>query len=124
MSKAYLVGAFDLFNVRHLDVIEQLGAAHDDLLVGVLDDTTAHQVNGRPTIVPLIERLQLLEHVRGVTRVDVHAPMVGPDDAVWYAVAGERVPHDLDVSWVVPRRDTLSAAVRVATAPSADSLVA
>lgn len=124
MSKAYLVGAFDLFNVRHLDVIEQLRRQYDELLVGVLDDVDVDQANGRPPIVPLIERLQLVEHVRGVSRADVHPVMAGAEDAVWYAISGEGVPRDVDVTWIDPRRDTQSAAVREATAPSAQTLVA
>lgn len=72
MAPGYLAAAFDLLNVRDLDIIEQAAAQCGHLVVGVFDDDLVEQQTGRRPVVPTDERVQLVAGVRGVGSVVVH----------------------------------------------------
>ncbi len=67
----FLAGVFDLFHVGHLDVLGRAGRACDRLVVGVLTDDWAFDAWGARPFVPLVERTQILEHLRCVDEVVV-----------------------------------------------------
>jgi cytidyltransferase-like protein len=67
----YLIGVFDLFHVGHLDVLERAKDSCDRLVVGVLTDDWAEDDWGTRPFVPLVERVQIIEHLRCVDEVVV-----------------------------------------------------
>ncbi|GAA1682336.1 adenylyltransferase/cytidyltransferase family protein [Kribbella yunnanensis] len=66
-----MAGVFDLFHVGHLDVLERARQACDRLVVGVLTDEWAMDAWGARPFVPLVERVQILQHLRAVDEVVV-----------------------------------------------------
>jgi cytidyltransferase-like protein len=72
MTSGYLACSFDLLNVADLDVIGQARRRCDRLVVGVYTDEYAERASGRPPVVPLSERVEILRHVRGVDQVLEH----------------------------------------------------
>jgi len=72
MNVGYLAHAFDLLNVRDLDLIDEARQRCSHLIVGVFSDQFAAQIFGRPPIVPQEERTALVRYLRGVAEVVVH----------------------------------------------------
>lgn len=72
MTVGYLADSFDLINVRDLDLIAQARARCTRLVVGVFTDDYAERVAGVRPVVPLVERMAVLQHLRGVDQVVVH----------------------------------------------------
>jgi len=64
-----LAGVFDLFHVGHVDVLERARRVCDRLVVGVLTDGWAVRAWGARPFVPLLERAQIIEHLRCVDEV-------------------------------------------------------
>ena len=64
-----LAGVFDLFHVGHVEVLERARGACDRLVVAVLSDEWAADVWGARPFVPLLERAQIVEHLRCVDEV-------------------------------------------------------
>jgi Cytidylyltransferase-like len=118
MSVGYLAGAFDLFNVRDLDLITQAQSHCSRLVVGVFTDAYAEQIIGRRPVVPLVERIALLRHVRGVADVVSHdeSSLVGDE---WVVFSANDVPTQQANGSVVliPRRHTESPILRQALIP-------
>lgn len=77
MAVGYLADAFDLINVRDLDLIAQARTLCSRLVVGVYTDDYAESLNGRRPVVPYEERRVLVSHIRGVDEVIEHDG-VGP----------------------------------------------
>lgn len=65
----YAAGAFDLFHVGHLNILRQARSHCDFLIAGVVSDEVLEQTKGRRPVVPLAERMEILEHVRFVDQV-------------------------------------------------------
>lgn len=65
----FLAGVFDLFHVGHLDVLDRARQDCDRLVVGVLTDDWALDAWGARPFVPLVERIQIVEHLRCVDQV-------------------------------------------------------
>lgn len=65
----YAAGAFDLFHVGHLNLFEHARQQCDFLIVGVTTDELAEASKGVRPVVPLIERMAIVQHVRGVDDV-------------------------------------------------------
>jgi cytidyltransferase-like protein len=64
-----VAGVFDLFHVGHVDVLERARRQCDRLVVGVLSDDWALDAWGARPFVPLLERAQIVEHLRCVDEV-------------------------------------------------------
>ena len=75
----FLAGVFDLFHVGHLEVLERARQACDRLAVGVLTDDWAVDAWGARPFVPLVERAQIVEHLRCVDEIVV----VDDVEAAW-----------------------------------------
>lgn len=73
--RGYVPGAFDMFHVGHLNVINKARAECDELIVGVVTDEVLERVKGRPPVVPLGERMEVVAAIRGVDQVvvDTHS---------------------------------------------------
>lgn len=115
MVSGYLACSFDLLNVSDLDVIQQAREQCDRLTVGVYSDDFVTSLNGRPPIVPLVERMTLLRHVRGVDAVVIHeqsADCGAPLPRIF------KLSGDLETSepgkreQLIPRRTTMSTEIR------------
>jgi glycerol-3-phosphate cytidylyltransferase len=62
----YAPGVFDLFHVGHLNILRRARAHCDRLIAGVCSDDLVLRLKGRPPVVPLSERLEILRSVRYV----------------------------------------------------------
>lgn len=81
MTVGYVPHAFDLFNIEHLDLLDAARSRAERVVVAVLPDHEVLARYGRPPVVPLIERLEIVRHVRGVDDVVVHDADAVPADA-------------------------------------------
>lgn len=92
MATGYLVCAFDLFDVRDLDLIKQAAERCRTLVVGVFTDHEVEQRYGRRPVVTAQERLAIIEQVRGVSRAVLHErSALMPYDIV-FATGGQAPP--------------------------------
>ncbi len=64
----YAAGAFDLFHVGHLNLLRHAKSECDYLIAGVVSDELLEVNKGRRPIIPLIERLEIVENVQFVDR--------------------------------------------------------
>lgn len=73
--RGYVPGVFDMFHVGHLNIVRAARAQCQQLVVGVVADEVVVQLKGRPPVVPLAERMEIVAAIRGVDEVvvDVHA---------------------------------------------------
>ncbi|RCG26309.1 cytidyltransferase [Streptomyces diacarni] len=62
----YAPGAYDLFHVGHLNLLRHARARCDYLVAGVVSDEMAEHAKGRPPVIPLVERLQIVRSIRFV----------------------------------------------------------
>ncbi|MFE9023219.1 adenylyltransferase/cytidyltransferase family protein [Streptomyces sp. NPDC007808] len=62
----YAPGVFDLFHVGHLNILRRAREHCDRLVAGVCSDDLVVRMKGRPPVVPLSERLQIVRSVRYV----------------------------------------------------------
>jgi cytidyltransferase-like protein len=120
VSVGYLANSFDLINVRDLDLIEQASSRCEQLVVGVFSDDYAEQLLGRRPVVPLGERVMLVQHIRGVSSVVVHeeSSLVNELGVTLFTVAGD-IPlrHHGETTVLVPTRETESEILREALRP-------
>jgi glycerol-3-phosphate cytidylyltransferase len=73
--RGYVPGVFDLFHVGHLNILRSAREHCDWLIAGVVTDEIAYRVKGRLPVIPLAERVSILEHIRLVDEVIVeHHP--------------------------------------------------
>lgn len=64
----YAAGAFDLFHVGHLNLLRHAKSECDFLIAGVVSDDLLEQNKGKRPIIPLIERLEIVQSVQFVDR--------------------------------------------------------
>jgi glycerol-3-phosphate cytidylyltransferase len=62
----YAPGVYDLFHVGHLNVLRRARQHCDHLVAGVVSDEMALRNKGRLPVVPLAERLEIVNHIRYV----------------------------------------------------------
>ena len=72
----YAAGAFDLFHIGHLNILRNARNHCDYLIAGVVSDEMLELTKGRAPVIPLAERLEIVESVRYVDRA---VPEVVPD---------------------------------------------
>lgn len=63
----YAAGAFDLFHVGHLNILQRARSSCDYLIAGVVSDEMLLRTKGITPIIPLAERLEI---VSSITYVD------------------------------------------------------
>lgn len=116
MVVGYLLGTFDMLNVADLDVIAQARSRCSHLVVAVHTDEVARRLTGLAPVVPLEERLALLQRVRAVDEVVVHEQAAAPaPGAVVLTVRSEETLPDAEL--LTPRRVSASAILRRALNP-------
>ncbi|ALE05149.1 cytidyltransferase [Arthrobacter sp. ERGS1:01] len=59
----YAAGAFDLFHIGHLNLLRQAKSQCDYLIAGVVSDELLLTSKGQAPIVPLAERLEIVENI-------------------------------------------------------------
>lgn len=127
MAAGYLACSFDLLNVADLDLIVQSRQRCSWLTVGVYSDEQVVRLNGRPPIVPLAERMALVEHIRGVDAVVVHENSRKPQssDELIFAIAAQPDEPALGLAnQLAVRRSTRSREILDALSPQEQSGVA
>jgi glycerol-3-phosphate cytidylyltransferase len=62
----YAPGVFDLFHIGHLNLLRNAAGACDHLIAGVVTDDQAMRAKGIRPVVPLEERLAIVESIRFV----------------------------------------------------------
>jgi hypothetical protein len=112
VSTGYLPHSFDLFNVAHLDLIAAANARCDRLVLGVLDDAEVLLRTGRPPVVPLAERLEIVANVRGVDSVVVHDVTRDPGEDVLMVAEDELSTWPVDAVPLPAGRTSRSPALR------------
>ncbi len=85
----YAPGVYDLFHIGHLNLLRNAAEACDHLIVGVVSDDLAQRNKGSRPVVPVDERLAIVQAIRYV------------DEAVV-----EDLPHKLEV-WEQLRFNTI-----------------
>lgn len=62
----YAPGVYDLFHIGHLNILRHARSRCDHLVAGVVSDETAVAMKGRPPVIPLVERLEIVRSIRYV----------------------------------------------------------
>ncbi|GAB2939240.1 adenylyltransferase/cytidyltransferase family protein [Streptomyces mayteni] len=62
----YAPGVYDLFHVGHLNILRHARSHCDYLVAGVVSDEMAELAKGRPPVIPLVERLEIVRSIRFV----------------------------------------------------------
>lgn len=114
-----LARSFDLLNVQDLDLIRQARSLCTRLTLAVLSDAMVEALSGRAPVVPLVERMALVEHIRIADEVisfDGSDPALLSDGATLFAVAGDPLPVNeaASIVTITPRRQSSSLLLRQA----------
>ena len=80
----YAPGAYDLFHIGHLNVLRHAAAHCDHLVAGVVSDEMLLRSKGRPPVIPLAERMEIVGNLRCVD--SVHAETVLDKIDTWREV--------------------------------------
>lgn len=67
----YASGVFDMFHIGHLNLLRRAREQCDRLVVGVASDEYVLALKGRQPVVPLSERLEIVQSLRFVDEVIV-----------------------------------------------------
>jgi glycerol-3-phosphate cytidylyltransferase len=65
----YAAGAYDLFHVGHLNILQHAKSQCDYLIAGVVSDELCAQRKGVGPFVPLAERAEIVRHIAFVDQV-------------------------------------------------------
>lgn len=116
----YTAGVFDMFHVGHLNLFRAARELCDYLIVGVTTDDLAEQTKGARPIIPLVERMAIVQSVRHVDHV---VPQVSLDKSdAWHALkfdlvfAGDNVQGRPE--WQVQERAMQHVGVHVVYLPA------
>lgn len=71
----YTTGVFDLFHVGHLNILKKASQECDYLIVGVTACETVYQYKKRFPVIPLKERVAIVESIKFVDKVVVQETM-------------------------------------------------
>ena len=103
-TTVFTVGTFDLLHVGHLALLEQCRKLADTVVVGVASDSVVASYKPNEPIIPLAQRLEMLEALRCVDRVRPYYTLeyvsACKELNIDIFVVGEdwgRNPHNIDV---------------------------
>ncbi|WP_257183088.1 adenylyltransferase/cytidyltransferase family protein [Corynebacterium cystitidis] len=65
----YVPGGFDMFHIGHLNILRKARERCEHLVVGVATDESLVRMKGRPPVVPLAERIEIISSLRLVDEV-------------------------------------------------------
>ena len=77
----YAPGAYDLFHVGHLNILKHAKSQCDYLIAGVVSDEKCLIAKGNPPVIPLAERMAIVEAIKFVD--EVYAECVPDKVDVW-----------------------------------------
>lgn len=80
----YAPGVYDLFHIGHLNILRLAKSRCDYLIAGVVSDEMAEKAKGQRPVIPLVERLEIVQHISFVDAV--HAEMVPDKLETWSAL--------------------------------------
>jgi len=75
LTVGYTTGVFDLFHIGHLNILKRAAERCDYLIVGVTSDDTVFTYKKRRPVIPLRERMAIVEAIRFVDKVVVQEEM-------------------------------------------------
>lgn len=65
----YVPGVYDMFHIGHLNMLRQARQHCEVLIAGAVSDEKAFAAKGKLPVVPLVERLEILQHCSLVDQV-------------------------------------------------------
>ena len=65
----YVPGVYDLFHVGHLNILRRAREHCDELIAGAVTDDVVERTKGKRPVVPLSERMDILDSLSIVDRV-------------------------------------------------------
>ncbi|MGF1708929.1 adenylyltransferase/cytidyltransferase family protein [Enterovibrio baiacu] len=65
----YTTGVFDMFHIGHLNLLRRAKLECDYLIVGVTTDELCQKAKNKTPIIPLIERLKIVQSIKFVDEV-------------------------------------------------------
>ena len=65
----FTAGTFDMFHIGHLNLIKNARSRCDYLIVGVNSDELVQEYKGKNAVVPLVERMEIIQALRYVDEV-------------------------------------------------------
>lgn len=74
MRTGYVLSAFDMVDVRDLDVVQQAAEDVDRVEARVLSDDAVFGVTGRPPVIPAAERVEIVGSIREVDDAAIFDP--------------------------------------------------
>ena len=80
----YAPGAYDLFHIGHLNILRHAAEHCDHLIAGVVSDEMLTVTKGRPPVIALAERMEIVRNLRFVD--DVHAEVLPNKIDTWRQV--------------------------------------
>jgi len=85
----YAPGAYDLFHVGHLRILERARAQCDRLVAGVVSDEMCRRAKGIDPVIPLAERVEIVGAIGVVDAIHIETV---PDKLIaWQAVRFHRI---------------------------------
>ena len=89
MVVGYTTGVFDLFHIRHLNILKRAKEQCDFLIVGVSTDELVEQYKHKRPVICYEERVEIVKAIRYVDRV---VPQVNRDKyAAWQTYRFDRM---------------------------------
>ena len=67
----YISGSFDMFHIGHLNLMRRSKERCARLIVGVLADEVISSMKGKWPVIPLVERMEIVQAIKYVDEVDV-----------------------------------------------------
>lgn len=65
----YTTGVYDMFHIGHLRLLKQASNLVDKLIVGVTTDELCESYKGKKPVIPLNERMEIIQAIKGVYKV-------------------------------------------------------
>lgn len=75
MIIGYMTGVFDLFHIGHLNIIKNAREMCDKLIVGVTTDELIQIYKKKKTVIPFMERCEIVRNIKGVSSVVAQSDM-------------------------------------------------
>lgn len=69
-------GGYDCFHIGHLNLIKQAKSLCKKLIVCVSDDDYIKSVKGHAPMIPLCDRIKILESIKYIDKVGIQSPML------------------------------------------------